>query len=126
MSGTVIEFKGVNYSVGGVPILEDVELSIEAGDYLAVLGPNGGGKSTLLKLILGLIRPDSGVIRILGREPGEAGGRIGYLPQHTHVAPVLSHLRAGCRVHGAGPARFWRHRRHVLLPPGTGQGAQGP
>lgn len=86
MSEVAIEFKGVNCSLGGVSILENVDLSIEAGDYLAVIGPNGGGKSTLLKLMLGLIRPDCGTVRVLGAEPGEVGGRIGYLPQHTHVA----------------------------------------
>ncbi|MBG0791749.1 MAG: ABC transporter ATP-binding protein [Desulfovibrionaceae bacterium] len=85
MSEVVIDLKGVDYSLGGVSILEGVDLSIMAGDYLAMLGPNGGGKSTLLKLMLGLIRPDRGTIRILGLPPGEAGGRIGYLPQHTHV-----------------------------------------
>jgi len=98
VSETVIEFREVNFSRGGVAILEDVDLSIEAGDYLAVLGPNGGGKSTLLKLMLGLIRPDSGSVRILGEEPGAAGGRIGYLPQHTHVAQSfpISALDAVC------------------------------
>lgn len=82
----VIDMEHVNLSLGGVPILEDVALKVKSGDFLAVLGPNGGGKSTLLKLMLGLLKPDSGSIRILGREPGEAGGEIGYLPQHTHVS----------------------------------------
>jgi len=76
----VVDIQGLNYSPGGLPVLQDVDLRIARGDYLAVLGPNGGGKSTLLKLMLGLVRPDSGVIRVLGQRPGEAGGRIGYLP----------------------------------------------
>nr|WP_279593720.1 ABC transporter ATP-binding protein [Pseudodesulfovibrio sp. S3-i] len=76
----------MQFSLGGVPVLENVDLRIELGDYLAVLGPNGGGKSTLLKLMLGLLKPDAGVIKVLGAAPGEAGGRIGYLPQHTVVA----------------------------------------
>nr|WP_203529652.1 ABC transporter ATP-binding protein [Pseudodesulfovibrio sp. JC047] len=75
----------MTYSIGGIPILEDVTLRIERGDYLAVLGPNGGGKSTLLKLMIGLLKPTAGSIHVLGLPPGEAGGRIGYLPQHTHV-----------------------------------------
>lgn len=82
----VIVFENVDFSLGGVSILENVSMSVETGDFLAVLGPNGGGKSTLLKLILGLFKPDSGSIRVLGKEPGEVGGRIGYLPQHTHVS----------------------------------------
>lgn len=86
MAEPVIDISGVNLTYGGTSILEDVELQVEHGDFLAVLGPNGGGKSTLLKLLLGLIKPDSGTIRVLGQAPGEAGGRIGYLPQHTHVS----------------------------------------
>ena len=86
MAEPVVDIQGLNYAPGGLPVLENVDLRIERGDYLAVLGPNGGGKSTLLKLMLGLIRPDSGSIRVLGLPPGEAGGRIGYLPQHTVVA----------------------------------------
>jgi len=82
---TVVEIEGLDYSVGSVPILENVNLRIESGDYLAVLGPNGGGKSTLIKLMLGLIKQDRGSIKVLGEPAGEVGGRIGYLPQHTHV-----------------------------------------
>lgn len=86
MAEPVVDIQGLYYTPGGLPVLEDVNLRIERGDYLAVLGPNGGGKSTLLKLMLGLIKPDRGSIRVLGLPPGEAGGRIGYLPQHTVVA----------------------------------------
>lgn len=98
MAEPVIHLQDVNCTLGGIPVLRDVNLSIEAGDYLAVLGPNGGGKSTLLKVILGLLKADSGTIRILGAAPGEAGGRIGYLPQHTHVATSfpISVLDAVC------------------------------
>lgn len=82
----VVDIANVSLALGDVTILEDVSLKVERGDFLAVLGPNGGGKSTLLKLMLGLLKPDSGSIHILGHAPGEAGGRIGYLPQHTHVS----------------------------------------
>ncbi|WP_207263144.1 metal ABC transporter ATP-binding protein [Desulfovibrio sp. Huiquan2017] len=85
MAEPVVDIQGLYYAPGGLPVLEDVNLRIEQGDYLAVLGPNGGGKSTLLKLMLGLIQPDQGSIRVFGLPPGEAGGRIGYLPQHTVV-----------------------------------------
>lgn len=82
----VIVIEDLHFSFEDLPILEKVSLTVERGDFLAVLGPNGGGKSTLLKLLLGLIKPDSGTIRVLGQKPGQAGGRIGYLPQHTHVS----------------------------------------
>ena len=103
----VISINNLKFSIDGLSILEDVNLSVESGDFLAVLGPNGGGKSTLLKLMLGLLKPDSGDIRILGHLPGEAGGRIGYLPQHTHVSTsfpitVLDAVRMGMVKPGFG------------------------
>ncbi|WP_201766954.1 metal ABC transporter ATP-binding protein [Chrysiogenes arsenatis] len=65
------------------PVLTNICWSIDEGDFVAVLGPNGGGKSTLLKLLIGLLTPDSGEIRIFGHAPRQARRMIGYLPQHT-------------------------------------------
>lgn len=98
MTDPVVQIRNMNYSAGGVPILENIDLTINAGDYLAVIGPNGGGKSSLLKVMLGLVKANSGEISVLGKSPGDCGGCIGYLPQHTHVAgsfPV-SVLEAVC------------------------------
>ncbi|MFA7375196.1 MAG: metal ABC transporter ATP-binding protein, partial [Methanothrix soehngenii] len=64
-------------------ILEDINLKLERADFLGLIGPNGGGKSTLLKVMLGLIKPDKGRIRIFGLEPEAARARMGYLPQKT-------------------------------------------
>jgi len=64
-------------------ILEDINLKLQRADFLGLIGPNGGGKSTLLKVMLGLIKPDKGRIRIFGLEPEEARRRVGYLPQKT-------------------------------------------
>lgn len=84
---SVIQMDHVSFSYGGRKVLDDVSLTIEEGDFLAVLGPNGGGKTTLLKLFLGLVRPERGRVRVLGRPPGTCGELVGYLPQHTHVSP---------------------------------------
>lgn len=86
MIDPVVEIRDVSLSVGDIPILDNVSLTVERGDYMAVLGPNGGGKSTLLKVILGLIKPDCGSVRVLGQAPGSVGERIGYLPQYTFVS----------------------------------------
>ncbi len=67
--------------------LEHVNLEIQSGDFLAVLGPNGGGKTTLLKLMVGLLKPTHGITRLLGGEPIEQVHRVGYLPQHTDINP---------------------------------------
>jgi zinc transport system ATP-binding protein len=77
------ELVGVSLSLRGSSILENVSLRIEPNDYLAILGPNGGGKTTLLKLILGLLAPDRGRVRVLGKPPRQARGQVGYVPQHV-------------------------------------------
>ncbi len=78
-----IEVDHVSFSYHKVPILEDVTFSLPQGDFLAILGPNGGGKTTLLKLMLGLLVPQKGSIRVLGKPPKQARTSVGYLPQHT-------------------------------------------
>jgi zinc transport system ATP-binding protein len=66
-------------------ILEDINLSVEEKDFLAIIGPNGGGKSTLLKLILGINTLKKGSISVLGKEPSKSLTQIGYVPQNTNV-----------------------------------------
>jgi zinc transport system ATP-binding protein len=83
----VITIEGLSFAYDSVPILEDVNLSIPARDSLCIVGPNGGGKSTLLKLILGLLKPDRGRIRVLGEAPETARLRVGYVPQFAHYDP---------------------------------------
>ncbi len=83
MTTPVAEIVDVSLHLGGRPVLEQVSLRIEAGDYLAILGPNGGGKTTLLRLLLGLLQPDRGRVRVLGVAPRQARGRVGYVPQHV-------------------------------------------
>ncbi len=67
----------------GVPVLEGVNLPIESGDFLAIIGPNGGGKTTLLKVILGLVTPSRGRVSVLGKAPQQSRQIIGYIAQHN-------------------------------------------
>jgi len=83
MKTPAIDMKEVWFSYDKTPILKDVTLTLKQGDFLAILGPNGGGKTTLLKLLLGLLKPDRGVIKVLGESPHDAKYRVGYLPQNT-------------------------------------------
>lgn len=83
----VISIRGLNFSYNGAPILEDVNLDIMARDSLCIVGPNGGGKTTLLKLILGLLKPSSGEIMVLGQRPEEGRLAIGYVPQYARYDP---------------------------------------
>jgi len=80
-----IRLDGVSFSHEGEPILENINLHVMSGDFLAILGPNGGGKTTLLRIILGLLPPDAGTVRIFGKEPGEARRHIGYVPQFSTI-----------------------------------------
>ncbi|MGQ9855061.1 MAG: ATP-binding cassette domain-containing protein, partial [Candidatus Oleimicrobiaceae bacterium] len=74
-------FDRVDFSYGQRPVLGNVSLRVEQGEFVALVGPNGGGKSTLLKLALGLIEPDRGQIRVFGVTPKQARSRLGYVPQ---------------------------------------------
>jgi len=79
---SVIEVRDLTFSYGAAPVLEGVNLQVEAGEFLGIVGPNAGGKSTLLKLILGLLEPQSGRIAVLGEGPRAATRRLGYVPQY--------------------------------------------
>lgn len=83
----VIEVRGLSFRYDQAPVLSDVHLDIWPADSVCIVGPNGGGKTTLIKLILGLLSPDRGTIRVLGRTPEEARLQIGYVPQYAHYDP---------------------------------------
>lgn len=85
MSVPIIDLVNLSFSYNGQMVLRDVSLRIYPGDFVAMIGPNGGGKTTLLKLILGLLRPNSGTIQVMGQPPAQASHQIGYVPQSVHV-----------------------------------------
>lgn len=104
--------QGVSVSFGGLPVLDDVDLTIDRGDLVCVIGPNGGGKSTLLRLLVGALRPNRGDIEVLGKKPTLARSRVGYMPQHSHLDPqfpvtVLDVVLMGRIGRGAAIGR-WR------------------
>lgn len=84
MSEKALQIENLQVSINKFPILKDINLSIDEKDFLAIIGPNGGGKSTLLKTILNLIKPDKGKIKIFGKNPKDALNLMGYLPQNTY------------------------------------------
>jgi zinc transport system ATP-binding protein len=79
---TVIDIQHLRFAYGATTVLEDVNLSVREGEFLGLVGPNAGGKSTLLKLILGLLAPQSGHLLVLGRTPRRARRQIGYVAQY--------------------------------------------
>jgi zinc transport system ATP-binding protein len=83
----VVSIEKLDFAYNGLAILTDVNLKIREREFVSIIGPNGGGKSTLLKLMLGLLRPQRGSVRVFGESPEKARPRIGYLPQHAHHDP---------------------------------------
>jgi zinc transport system ATP-binding protein len=102
--------RGVSFCFGHRPVVDEVDLDIYEHDFLGIVGPNGGGKTTLLKILLGLIAPHKGTVKVLGMSPADARTRLGYVPQYASFAmdvPVtvnelvmtgrLGHARLGRR-----------------------------
>jgi zinc transport system ATP-binding protein len=83
-----VALDGVSFGYRGGPrVLENVTLEVERGAFLGIAGPNGGGKTTLLRLALGLERPSAGTVRLFGAAPGSRGApRIGYVSQRAQLA----------------------------------------
>ncbi len=117
---TVISFEHVSYAYAHSNVLQDICLDIEAEEFFGVIGPNAAGKSTLLKLMLGLLKPDSGNISILGLTPKQASKQIGYVPQHPafprnfpiNVGEVVLMGRLGKHRRMGG---FSHHDRDIAL-----------
>ncbi len=80
-SNKALSVQGLTVRYGSMVALRDVDLTIMEGEYLGIIGPNGGGKTTFLKALLGLVPFDSGSIRIFNKKPRETGKLIGYVPQ---------------------------------------------
>ncbi len=72
----------LSFAYNSQKVLEEIDLQIESGEFIAIVGPNGGGKTTLLKIMLGLLQPNRGTVRIVGKLPDKAHRHIGYVPQY--------------------------------------------
>jgi zinc transport system ATP-binding protein len=85
MNDSIIELQDLSFAYNARPVFKDVNLEVKNGDFMAMIGPNGGGKTTLLRLMLGLLSPHKGSIRIFGKLPREVSHHIGYVPQDLHI-----------------------------------------
>ncbi len=95
----LVEVRDASTVVNGRKIWSQVDATVAAGEFVAILGPNGVGKSTLLKAILGLAPLSAGSVRLLGRPPGQANHQVGYLPQRRSFDSSL-------RVRGSDVVRL--------------------
>jgi zinc transport system ATP-binding protein len=84
---SIISIEGLSFSYNSAPVLMDVDLSVKEKDFIWIVGPNGGGKTTLLKLMLGLLSPKRGKIKVFDKSPAEVRSRMGYMPQVANLDP---------------------------------------
>jgi zinc/manganese transport system ATP-binding protein len=124
----VVELEGVSVGYPGRILWSDLSLSIEPGEFVAVLGGNGTGKTTMLKLLLGLIHPLAGMVRVLGDAPSRGDRRVGYVPQHAAFGPDVpvrgvDLVRLGADGHRFGPRRASRSVRARVTASLTAVGA---
>ena len=116
MEDAVVEIEDLWFFFNGHSVLENVNLAVTRGDFMAVIGPNGGGKTTLLKLMLGLLEPARGRLRVFGLTPHKAAPRIGYMPQNTGAnngmpVTVMTVVLMGRMKRWGGWFRFSREDR---------------
>lgn len=106
-----IEISGLTVNYGDNTALENVSLTVNEGEYLGIMGPNGGGKSTLLKAILGLVPKTSGDIKLFGQDIKKCERSVGYVPQHTSVDkrfPISAEEAVMCAFLKGGLNPFFR------------------
>lgn len=116
MTQPVLELNQVYFSYGPVPVLQGFSLTVRRGEFVSLVGASGAGKSTVFKLLTGLLRPSAGTVRVLGGPP--APGRVGYMPQRDCLMPwrtALENAAAGLEVQGVSP-RAARERARALWP----------
>ena len=118
----VAELSGVSFAYpGGPPVLHDVSLAVEQGEFIAIAGPNGGGKTTLLRILLGLEQPQTGTAALFGEAAARLRQRyrIGYLAQRAQLgiqSPVtVQEVVAAGRVARRGPVGRLRAEDRALV-----------
>jgi zinc transport system ATP-binding protein len=90
-SEPVVDLADVTFGYTATPVVEDVSLTVDPGEYVAIVGPNGSGKSTLMQLMLGLLAPDAGTARLFGERAVrfDDGERLGYVAQQASAAKEM-------------------------------------
>lgn len=119
MRETVLRTERLCKQFGRIPVVDNLSLEVKRGEIVGLLGPNGSGKTTSLRMMLGLIPPDSGRVTILGRPPRAVRNRIGYLPEERGLYPderaldmlvYLGQLRGMSHAEARGRALKWMAR----------------
>lgn len=116
---TIIDVRDLTFRYGSTTIIENINFTVAEGEYLGIIGPNGGGKTTLVKILLGLLVPSSGTVTIFGKDVREfrEGYRIGYVPQRLahadpHFPATVREMVASGRTPRIGLFQPFRHEDH--------------
>lgn len=111
----VLDFNRVSFAYDREPVIEDINFTLERGQFAAILGPNGGGKTTMLRLALGLSKPNRGNVTVFGQpsEKFHSWWRVGYVPQVTEgvqnrFPATTEEIVAQGLYKGFDPIAFWR------------------
>jgi len=130
---TLVQFSGVSMRFGDVVALEELELEVRQGEVLGLLGPNGSGKTTALRILCGLLKPTEGTVRIDGHDvltdPVGARKLLSFVPEGAPLYANLSprrHLALVGRLHGMPEARFVPEADRLLEALDLGQRADDP
>lgn len=132
---SVVSVEGLSLRFGDRVLWEDLNFELERGELLAVLGPNGTGKTSLVRILLGLLEPTSGRVEVCGLPPGKGRSRIGYVPQQRVFDRELALrgrdlVRLGLDGHRWGAGRLSPEQRarvdHALEEVGATGYADGP
>jgi zinc transport system ATP-binding protein len=103
----VVDFKNVCFSYNGHEVLHNVSFTAGANSFTGIVGPNGGGKTTLLRLMLGLIKPQRGSVSIFGASAEKARGRVGYVMQHMDYDSSFPATALDVALMGRAGKRSW-------------------
>ena len=132
---SVVSVEGLTLSFGERVLWQDLSFALERGELLAVLGPNGTGKTSLIRILLGLLEPTSGTVAINGRPPAETRSQVGYVPQQRIFDRDLALrgrdlVRLGLDGHRPGAGRLSAAQRerleHTIEAVGAGGYADAP
>lgn len=120
MTAPALAIRGGALRLGGRTIWTGLDLEVAAGELVAVLGPNGSGKTSLVRVLLGLLPLDAGTVEVAGEPPGRGSGRIGYVPQQRPLATGgivrgREFVGFGLDGHRLGLPRGWRPARRQAV-----------
>ncbi|PZD93276.1 ABC transporter ATP-binding protein [Paenibacillus sambharensis] len=124
MTEHALDIRSVSKQFDGMPVLDNVSITVSEGEFVALLGPSGSGKSTLFQMIGGIMRPEAGDIMVSGRQVTGERGNIAYMPQQASLLPwrtVAANVELALEIGGVPKAAARKETRQWLARVGLGE-----